>query len=247
MFAVSWMLWGTLASAQAAPPPGPLADALSAATPWRALRQVEGLPPLPDDVYDQLDGGKVEVGLQSVEGHAAKKSWGVGIVEAPIDRLWAAISDERMHPIHTDLEYAELVKGAYCEDGRHVLQYLDVGVPMVQDRWWITIRTTNAALAEASAGKARELVWRSSTDASLVTSEAGKAHLEEGIPVAFTRGSWFLLAVDPTHTLIEYYTWVDPGGALSPKLMSWFAGRSIRGAFAAMVEASKDPSVGCLP
>jgi len=239
-----WALWLTVAMADDAGTRLPAV--LEQTQAWRSLRQVEGLPALPGDVYDKVAKGKVEVGLESVEGHAAKKSWGVGLVAAPIDRLWAAINDERMHPRHTDLEYAELVKGSYCKDGRHVFQYLDVGVPMVQDRWWITIRRSNAAIAEASGGRMRELTWRSTADASLVRSEAGKDKVAAGIPIDFTRGSWFLIAVDDKHTLIEYYTWVDPGGNLSPTLMSWFAGKSIRNTFDAMVSASTDPSLGCL-
>lgn len=241
------MLWTLgLTVAMAGDPAAVLPTALEETRSWRALRRAEGLPALPGDVYDKVAKGRIEVGLEAVEGHAAKKSWGVGIVQAPIDRLWAAINDERMHPRHTQLEYAELVKGSFCKDGRHVFQYLDVGVPMVQDRWWITVRTTNQPLHQASEGRMRELVWRSTTDTSLVTSEAGRAKVAEGIPVEFTRGSWFLISLDEQHTLIEYYTWVDPGGSLSPTLMSWFAGKSIRGAFESMVAASKDPSLGCL-
>lgn len=226
--------------------PEQLAAAVEEGQAWRPLRQVEGLPKLPDDVYTKLKPGKVEVGLEAVEGHAAKKSWGVGVVDAPLDRIWAAINDESMHPKHTDLVYAELVEGTACKNGRKVFQYLDIGVPLVQDRWWITIRTANTKLEEESGGRMRELNWRSSTDANLVTSEEGMAKVQEGIPVGFTKGSWFLQSLGPNHTLIEYYTWVDPGGNLSPKMMSWFAGRSIRNTFEAMVEASKDPQLGCL-
>lgn len=246
MVVVWWSIAVGLAQEPSAEALASVPEVVAQTRAWRSARKAEGLSVLPDDVYTKVAKGHIEVGLEAVDGHAAKKSWGVGLVAAPIERLWAAINDERMHPKHTDLAYAELVQGAYCAPGRQVFQYLDVGVPMVQDRWWITIRSPNMALAEASAGAMRELTWRSSTDASLVTSEAGKARLASGIPVAFTRGSWFLLRVDDAHTLIEYHTWVDPGGSLSPTLMSWFAGKSIRNTFASMVEASKDPALGCL-
>ena len=91
----------------------------------------------------------------------------------------------------------------------------------------------------------RELVWSSSADASEVTSDKARELVAEGVPVAFTKGSWYLTALDDSHTLVEYYSWVDPGGNLSPKMMAWFAGKSIRKAIDGMVRAAGSADLRC--
>lgn len=240
MWAV-WM-WVTLALAGPAPE---LPSVLQQATAWRGLRAVEGAPTISADEYARVAKGEVVTGLRSVEGVAAKKSYGVAVIDVPVDRLWGAINDESLHAQYTALDYAELVKGTPCTSGRHVFQYLPSGVPLVDDRWWVTIRTTNSALAQASGGKARELTWRNAPDGSEVTSAAGKAYMAKGIMLGFTRGSWFVLAVNDHQTLVEYYTWVDPGGSVSPTMMSWFASKTIHQTFENMTSIARDSRLKC--
>ena len=238
----TWMVWLTIAVAGPAPT---LPAALQQATAWRPLRTVQGAPTISADEYARVAKGEVVTGLRSVDGVAAKKSYGVAVVDVPIDRLWGAINDETLHAQYTSLDYAELVSGAPCTSGRHVFQYLPSGVPLIDDRWWVTIRTLNPNLATASGGKARELTWQNAPDGSEVTSAAGKAYMAKGVMLGFTRGSWFLLAVNDHQTLVEYYTWVDPGGNLSPSVMSWFATKTIVKTFESMAEISKDPRLKC--
>jgi hypothetical protein len=222
-----------------------LDEVLSSTSAWRAMRQADRPPSLPEKDWEAVRAGDTAVTVVAVDGTLARKTLGVRIVAVPIDRLWGAINDERQHVKYTDLVYAELLEGAACQDGRQVFQYLDVGVPMVQDRWWVTIRRSNRAVASASGGKVRELVWSSAPDGSGVTSAAAVAKMAEGVPVGFTRGSWYLTAIDAQHTLVEYYSWVDPGGNLNPKMMAWFAGRSLRKAIDGMVAASAAPDLAC--
>jgi len=144
-----------------------------------------------------------------------------------------------------EASYAELVKGAPCQSGRHVLQFLPVGVPFVSDRWWVTIRSTTPGLHDVTSGSARELTWRNAPDGSSVTSDAGRAKMEEGVMVEKTTGSWLLIQVDASHTLVEYQSLADPGGNLSPASMQMFAGRSIRKTLNSMAEMARDPNVGC--
>lgn len=234
-----WMSWGW------AGPAPELPAVLQQSASWRALRVVEGAPVIPADEYARVAKGEVITGLRSVEGVPAKKSYGVAVIDAPIDRLWGAINDESLHAQYTSLDYAELVKGAPCQSGRHVFQYLPSGVPMVENRWWVTVRDTNAGISARSGGKARELVWHNTPDGSEVTSAAGRSYMSQGVMVGFTKGSWFLLAVNDHQTLVEYYTWVDPGGNLSPAVMSWFATKTIVKTFENMTALSRDTRLKC--
>ncbi|MCB9683284.1 MAG: hypothetical protein H6733_17595 [Alphaproteobacteria bacterium] len=240
-----WAAWMAGSVAVAGPAPE-LPQVMAQIAPLRAQRAGTSIPPLSEADLGKVVSGEVVTGLLDVAGSDAKASWGVAVLDVPISRLWAAISDESMHPRYTSLSYAELVSGTACASGRHVLQVLDVGVPMVEDRWWVTIRTHTDALAQASSGKVRELTWTNAKDGHEVTSEAGKAAMADAIMLGFTRGSWFLAAVNDHQTLVEYSAHVDPGGKLSPTLMSWFAGKSIRRTLDDMVRIANDPKVSCI-
>jgi hypothetical protein len=237
---VAWCVWmvGALAA-------HPVIETVEATRTARALRMADGVPAVSRADYELAAAGEVATGLLTVEGNPAKKSYGVTVFDVPIERVWAAINDESKHVGNTQLGYAELVKGRPCESGRRVLQYLPIDVPMVADRWWVTIRVTNDKIASASGGRVRELVWSSAPDGSDVTSEVGRQHMAAGVMVGFTRGSWYLTALDEGHTLVEYYTWVDPGGDLSPNVMSMFAGRSMRKTFEQMEAIARLPELNC--
>lgn len=223
----------------------PVLETVEATRSLRALRLAKGVPTVSTADYEAAANGEVATGLLGVDDNPAKKTYGVAVLAAPIDRLWAAINDETKHVEHTALSYVELVRGRPCESGRRVLQYLDVDVPLIADRWWVTIRETNENIAAKSGGRVRELVWSNAPDGSDVTSAVGKSHLESGVMLGFTRGSWYLTAVDERHTLVEYYTWVDPGGDLSPSMMTMFAGRSIKKTFDQMEAIARLAEVGC--
>lgn len=222
-----------------------LVKAVEESQPLRAKRKAEGVPAIGPEHYKTVATGEVAYGVVSVEGVAAKKSWGMAVLDVPVDDIWAAINDESMHVEFTSLTYAELVKGSACQSGRRVLQYLPIGFPGVKDRWWVTIRELNADLKAASGGRIRELVYHNAPDGSDVTSATGKAKMDEGIPIAFAKGSWFVQALDDDHTLVEYYSWVDPGGALNPRILSWFAGKTIRETLEAMEKIARDKRTKC--
>lgn len=216
-----------------------------ASAAWKAQRVARGAPTIPASAYASAAAGEVAYGVVDVEGSNAKKTWGVTILDQPIQRVWGAINDESLHSQYTSLSYAEVVRGRACESGRHVLQYLPVSFPGISDRWWIVIRNLNSGVSGASGGKARELVWESTNDTSSVTSTQGKTLMAEGVPVAFTKGSWYLVEIAPGRTLVEYYTWVDPGGSLSPSALTMFAGRTIRTTMEAMGTMAKDSRLKC--
>lgn len=241
-----WWVWVYLSLAWAGPAPE-LHEVLQQTASWRALRSVKGTPTITPAEYARVANGEVIGGLRTAEGAAAKRSFGVAVVDVPIERMWAAVNDESLHPEYTNLDYAELVQGAPCESGRHVFHYKAVNMPMVSDRWWVTIREMNTALSGASNGRVRELSWRGAPDGSEVTSATAKAYMAKGIMVTYTRGSWLLTRVNERQTLVEYSSWVDPGGKMAPSLISMFATRTMIKTIDDMTRVSRDPRLKCLP
>lgn len=222
-------------------PAEPVLAAVDAHTELRAMRRNKNAPPIERSVYEKAaNTGKIITGLVNVDGHAAKKAWGVGVVDVPIGAYWAAINDDEAKPKWTRLAYLEVLKGTSCEGTRRVFQFLPVS--LVTDRWWVIDMHTNDALASRSGGKVRELVWESDGDFT-VTTDSAKAWAEKGMHVTSTEGSWLLTAIDDSHTLVEYYTWADPGGAIPAGIASRLAAGGIDDTITVYVElAKKGPS-----
>ena len=211
----------------------------------RSLRMVDELPIITEKDYKKAIKGDIATGLQSVEGFAAKKAFGVGIMDVPISDLWAALNDERIHAQWTPLSYAELVGGEYCKNGRRIFMFLPI--PIVTDRWWISVVRSNERLRERSAGRVRELTWTSSSDPTEIKSAKGKEVLAEGIPIKYTKGAWYLTGLDEKSTLAEYYVWTDPGGRIPAGAATMFAAGSVRDTFKAMLKATRSGTAQCPP
>jgi len=203
--------------------------------PLRTLRVTEDAPEVPPDFYREAAAGDIPTQLVAVKGHAAKKALGIAVVDVPIGRMWSAVNDESSKVQWTRLSYLEVFRGTNCENGRQVLQYLPM--PLVSDRWWVVEQQMNTALMTRSEGQVREVRWRS-IDARPTTASA-TAWMDKGIPLAYTHGSWFLVDLDGAHTLIEYYTWTDPGGSVPAGLASSFAAGGISDTLRTMAELGR--------
>lgn len=208
----------------------------------RAKRLDKGAPAIPRDAWEAaVTKGKVQSGLVEVEGHKAKKAWAVAIVPVPIERFWAAINDDKNKPQYSSLEYAEVLSGGLCGRDRRVFQYLPIGWGITA-RWWVIDVKANDALEAATGKRVREQHWKSDGDWTVPTATA-RAWAEQGIHIEHTQGSWLLVDLDGKNTLIEYYTWADPGGALPPALASRLAANNISDTFEAMADlAGKGPA-----
>jgi hypothetical protein len=57
----------------------------------------------------------------------------------------------------------------------------------------------------------------------------------KGMRVKYVEGAWYLRDLDGNNTLIEYYTWSDPGGSVPAGLASSFSSSSIAKTLDAMV------------
>ncbi len=221
------------------------ADALEArlaeVEPLRELRIQRSAPQIASADVRKAAAGTVVTGL--LESSSGSKAYGVAVVDVGIGRFWAALNDETRHPGYTAVTYSELVSGKVCQSGRRILQYLPV--PMLSDRWWIGVLTTNGKLMSQSGGSVRELSFASSTDPSEITSEAGQKMIANGTPLGFSKGGWFMVAVDDRHTYIEYYLHTDPGGRIPGSMASMFATKGVRQNIEAMVRYTKEAKSSC--
>lgn len=210
--------------------------ALDSASSLRTMRLATGAPTFGPDVHPRVAAGEVVTGLETVSGHKAKKAYAMGIVPTPIDAFWRAVNDDPRKVDYTKLGYAEVLSGGVCGTRRQVFQFLPVA--MMTDRWWTFEVRSNQAIYDASAGAVREQYWNSETFGEPLTPSA-QSWADKGMSVVFTQGAWLLMSLRSGGTLVEYYSWADPGGAVPAGLASSFAAGSIKDTFEAMTELAK--------
>lgn len=235
------LLFTLLVTARAATP-DQVEARLSEIRSWRELRITQGAPELSAAEVRKAAGGATVTGSLGASG-SASRVYAAALVNMGIAQLWAALNDETRHPGYTAVAYSELLKGQPCRSGRRVLQFLPV--PMVSDRWWIGVLTANQDLMRQSGGAVRELSWRSSVDPAEVTSASGQKMIARGSPIAFTRGGWFLVAIDPRNTFVEYFVHTDPGAKIPSAMASMFATRGVRENIDAIVRFAKEGKPSC--
>jgi len=213
---------------------------LSEVADMRAWRLYQAPTPAMSDAR-KAASGSVITGLMS--SSTGSKAYGVAVVPIGIGQFWAALNDETRHPGYTAVDYSELVSGSVCKSGRKVLQYLPV--PMLSDRWWVGVITMNHKLQSQSGGAVRELAFTSTVDESLVTSSSGKKMIANASPIGFSKGGWFLVAIDDRHTYVEYFLHTDPGGRIPGGMASMFATKGVRQNIDAITRFAKEASPSC--
>jgi hypothetical protein len=203
---------------------------------FRSMRMAQGVPPVPRPAYQEALDGRIATGLEAHPTMSAKKAWGVAVLNVNIKKLAAAINDDRSKLEYTRLAYAEIVKGAWCESGRSVFQFIKV--PMLTSRWLISHPTWNKPIELASGGLVRELVFKSSVH-DRVSSPTITSYREKGIPVGFSDGAWLLVDLGGGRTLVEYYVWSDPGGSVPQGLVNSLASKGVRETISAIETIAK--------
>lgn len=207
----------------------------------RELRIHASAPRPTDADLRKAASGVIVTGL--LEAKTGSRAYGVAVVPMAISLFWAALNDETRQPGYTAIGYSEIVSGRACGSGRHVLQFLPI--PMMSDRWWIGILTKNSKLMTASGGALRELAWQSSVDPAEITSESGKKILTQAEPIGFSKGAWFLVAIDEYTTYVEYYLHTDPGGSIPSGMASMFATKGVRETIDAIQRFAKEAKPSC--
>lgn len=171
--------------------------------------------------------------------------YGVGVVNAPISKLWAALNDETRAAQYTSVDHSEILSGKKCEEGRKIFQFVDIPVFMVSDRWWIGLPKANTRLMRDSGGAVRELTFSSSVDPALVTSPSAQALRDAAAPIGFAKGAWLLVALDARTTWVEYHTWNDPGAGVPAAFARAAASKGVRDNFAAYTKFANEGNPSC--
>ena len=213
--------------------------------PHRQLRLATDAPKIPSSAYQTAAKGEVATGVDGSSGSGPKKGWGVAVFPLGIEQIWAGVNDEFANSDYSPVSYTAIVAGQRCQEKRTVTMVLPL--PIISDRWWMIDLTTNAKLETQTNGQVQELSWKEVSHPEQYTLDAKTATLTKGqVYVDFSRGAWFLVALDENHTLGEYYSWADPGGYI-PDGATAFAASSIvdtfKGMHAFTVEA---PNLQCL-
>lgn len=211
----------------------------------RSMSQVKDPPSIPEWAYRQsAEKGQVVSGLVDVPGYSAKKAWAVGIMDVNVKRLWAGLNDELNHTGLTPVTHCEIASGSLCADKRHVLMYLPV--PLFSDRWWIVENSFNPQLTAASGGTIYELKWKHIPNPEThPMSDKAKELAEDAVTVAFSIGSWLIIALDDDHTLCEYNVWTDPGGNVPAGPATRLATGGLDQTFQAMLDYAKRDQLQC--
>jgi hypothetical protein len=212
-----------------------VARRLDEIAPHRAQRIGREAPALPASVWTTAASGDVVSGVVAVDGEKAKKAWAAAVIDVPIARLWSAINDDPAKPKYTGLAYAEVLTGAPCGTPRTVFQYLDVS--LATDRWWVLEARSNPGLEAATGRSVREMAW---TTVQPSLTPTAQAWADQGMSLAWSRGGWLLVALDADTTIVEYWTWSDPGGNVPAGLASSFAAGALDGMIASIERLARD-------
>lgn len=201
-------------------------------------RLKERTPTISEEMYRKGATGEVQTDLMAVDGHKAKVGYGVAVVDVAIGRFYAAVNDDPSKPNHTKLDYTEVLKGGVCGENRTVFMNLPAPFPLT-DRYWIVNARQNNALLEASGGKVRQMTWESQDPPMVPAGTKAAEKAADGMPIEFAKGAWYLTEIDAGHTLVEYWTWTDPGGNIPAGLASSFAAGGIKDTFVTMTQLAK--------
>jgi hypothetical protein len=194
----------------------------------RAARTARFSTPPPWKLYDEAAG---KVGELVVE-RDGQKGFGVVVTELPAEALWRAINDEDAHDEggYLPLQRSEIVGGTRRGTTRQVFQ---AGEKMGLGRWWITRTTMSGALYRESEGRLWEAVWETDPEA-LQQKRAPVDDPPDLSPIEWSRGAWLLVPLGDSCTLLEHFTWSEPGGFVG-MLQGLVLGRALRESVEGMV------------
>jgi hypothetical protein len=186
----------------------------------RASRTARFSTPPPRKLYDKAAG---QVG-ELVIDRDGQKGFGVVLVELPVEVLWRALNDEDAHdtPGYLPLSRSEIVGGTPRGTSRRVFQ---AGEKMGLGRWWITETTMSGALYEASGARLWEAAWEADMKGAGKTPPVDDP--PDLSPIEWSRGAWLLVPLGDSCTLLEHFTWSQPGGFVG-LVQGMVLGRALR-------------------
>ncbi len=209
------------------PAPDAVRSQLADAGLERAARTARFSTPPPRNLYDEAAG---QVGKLFTD-RDGQKGFGVVLVELPVEVLWRAINDEDAHDEggFLPLRRSQVVGGAPRGTTRRVFQ---AGEKMGLGRWWLTETTMSAALYEASGGRLWEAAWEADMKSAAKTPPVDDP--PDLSPIEWSRGAWLLVPLGDRCTLLEHFTWSQPGGFVG-LVQGLVLGRALRESVEGMV------------
>lgn len=135
-----------------------------------------------------------------------------GVILAPVaaDKIWRSINDEEHHAEgYLPVNFSTVVEGRPRGADRVLFQYYRrAGL----GRWWASRVFINGKVHEATKGKIWELYWYDYMDE--VDRKQPPISDVKLRPIETSEGAWMLVPLTESCTLVEQYTFSDPGGAL---------------------------------
>ena len=162
-----------------------------------------------------------------------------GVIVAPVaaDKIWRAINDEEHHAEgYLPVSFSTVVEGRPRGKERVLFQYYRrAGL----GRWWASRIFINGKVHEATKGKIWEVYWHDCMDEvdrerPPISDVKGKIR---GIEAS--EGSWMLVPLGESCTLVEEYTRSVPGGALGV-IQALVATGAIRDTMKGIVEMAQE-------
>jgi hypothetical protein len=195
----------------------------------REHRLAKHSPSIPTSAYQEASSVIVAKGLFGQIG------WGIGIFQIEIQELYAALNEEESHTGLSPVDYTKIIQGVACSNERQVMMHLPI--PMLSDRWWVTVQGTNPKIRQISNGQMAELTWNALSDHNTFTlDETSQTYTTDAVWVTESTGAWLLIRLDDKHTLGEYHAWSHPGGYVPAGLASSLSASGIADTFKAMEE-----------
>ncbi len=187
----------------------------------RGARTTRFSTPPPRKQYDQAAGDVGELFTH----RDGKKGFGVVVVELPVEALWRAINDEDAHDVegYLPLKRSEIIGGTPRGTSRRVFQ---AGERMGLGRWWVTRTVMSGDLYAASEGTLWEVSWED----DMRSLDGGRPPVDDPpdlSPIKWSRGAWLLVPLRKDCTLLEHFTWSDPGGFVA-MVQGLVLGRALR-------------------
>jgi hypothetical protein len=232
-----WTVWVGLASG------APVDTLMSDLGQWKVQRTSGTVPNIPRADYQRALDGEVVTGIEVVEDIKAAKGYGVIVIDLPIDLLWRAIADEDHHAGHLPVSHSRTIEGKPRSNDHTIFQYIDI--PILTDRWWLVRIRYNSTLYTASNGRAWELWWTDRIKETSLRSRLDASLLDDGMPIAWSKGAWLLVDLGGGKTLVEYHTWSDPGGSVPVGPATRFAAGEVQSNLKSMAKFAQEHTPTC--
>jgi len=227
---LSGLLVGT--SAAECPSEETMRKQLSKVELTRAARTARFQQPVPAKLHDKALGN---IGKAFSERDGQRVS-GVILAPVPVEQIWRSINDEEHHADgFLPVNFSTVVEGRPRGKERVLFQYYRrAGI----GRWWASRIVINTKVHKASKGKIWEVHWQDSMD-KVDRKQPPISEIDAKInPIVSSEGSWMLVPLGESCTLVEQYSRSDPGGALGV-LQALMAAGAIRDTMRGIVEMAE--------